>query len=374
MGSNHNTVEEYLGILVDYARDRSIPEQGLALLTGKGFYKKDHEVSPQQSFARAATSYCFGDYEFAQRIYDYASKGWFTFASPVLSNAEEIPWPSFSKHQFEEAGEWLEDSIEPDGLPISCYLSMIPDTKEGLVSTREETSWLSMMGGGIGIYAANRSPDEKSTGVMAHLRGYDADTLSYKQKESRRGSMAAYLDIDHPEIMSFIQMRNPIGGDQNKKCFNLNNAVNITDKFMYAVIKGEPYELVDPKHGGTGKFLNARDVWELIMETRYETGEPYLMFKDTVNRNIPDWITHPMYQVSQSNLCSEITLRTSKTRSAVCCLSSVNLEKFDEWKDTNMVKDLIRMLDNVLEYFIRLAPSGLKRAVNSASKERAIGL
>lgn len=370
----NNTIEQYLGIVVDYSRDRLIPEQGLALLTGKGFYKKGHETSPQQSFARAATSYCFGDYEFAQRIYDYASKGWFTFASPVLSNAEEVDWPSFSKDEFEEAGDWLESNVSPDGLPISCYLSMIPDTKEGLVETRKETSWLSMMGGGIGIYASNRSPDEKSTGVMSHLRGYDADTLSYKQKESRRGSMAAYLDIDHPEILNFISMRNPIGGDQNKKCFNLNNAVNITDDFMKAVIKGEEYELVDPKHGKTGKFLKARDVWELILETRYETGEPYIMFKDTVNRNIPKWITHPMYHVSQSNLCSEITLRTSETRTAVCCLSSVNLEKFDEWKNTTMVRDLIRLLDNVLEYFIRLAPHDLKRAVNSASKERALGL
>ena len=303
MNNEYNPIQEYLGILVDYSRDKIIPEQGLALLTGKGFYKKDHEVSPQQGFARAATSYCFGDYDFAQRIYDYASKGWFTFASPVLSNAEEVEWPTFTKEQFEEAGDWLEDNVTPDGLPISCYLSMIPDTKEGLVDTRKETSCLSMAGGGIGIYASMRSPDEKSTGVMAHLRGYDADTLSYKQKESRRGSMAAYLDIDHPEIMNFIQMRNPIGGDQNKKCFNLNNAVNITDSFMEAVIQGNEYELIDPKHGNTGKFLKAREVWELILETRYETGEPYIMFKDTVNRNIPKWITHPMYQVSQSNLC-----------------------------------------------------------------------
>jgi len=303
MKQEHNSVDEYLGILIDYSRDRSIPEQGLALLTGKGFYKKDNEVSPQQSFARAATSYCFGDYDFAQRIYDYASKGWFTFASPVLSNAEEVEWPTFSKDSFDEAGDWLEDNVSPDGLPISCYLSMIPDTKEGLVETRKETSCLSMAGGGIGVYAAMRSPDEKSTGAMAHLRGYDADTLSYKQKESRRGSMAAYMDIDHPEILSFIQMRNPIGGDQNKKCFNLNNAVNLTDSFMESVIRGEEYELIDPKHGGTGKRLKAREVWEQILETRYETGEPYIMFKDTVNRNIPSWITHPMYQVSQSNLC-----------------------------------------------------------------------
>lgn len=299
----YSPVQEYLGIVIDYSRDNLIPEQGLALLTGKGFYKKPYENSPQESFARAATCYSFGDYEFAQRIYDYVSKGWFTFASPVLSNAVDVKWPTFTAEQFEEAGDWMEENVEPDGMPISCFLSFIPDTKEGLVEARSETAWLSMYGGGIGVYASNRSPDEKSTGVMAHLRGYDADTLSYKQTASRRGSAAAYLDIDHPEIMSFIQMRNPIGGDQNKKCFNLNNAVNISDKFMEAVIAGEKYELTDPKHGATGRFLDAREVWEEIMLTRYETGEPYIMFKDTVNRSIPEWITHPLYSVSQSNLC-----------------------------------------------------------------------
>lgn len=367
-------VQEYNGVIIDYSLDKNIPEQGLALLTGKGFYKKDHEVSPQQSFARAATCYSFGDYEFAQRIYDYASKGWFTNASPVLSNAVDIEWPTFREDQFEEASDWLSENVTPDGMPISCFLAKISDTKESLVETRKECSWLSMMGGGIGIYAGNRAPDEKSTGVMAHLRGYDADALSYKQTESRRGSIGSYLDIDHPEIINFIQMRNPVGGDQNKKCFNLNNAVNITDSFMEAVILNKEYELVDPKHGATGRFLKAREVFEEILEMRFHTGEPYILFKDTVNRSIPEWITRPLYNVTQSNLCSEITLMTSDTRTAVCCLSSLNLEKFEEWRDTNIVQDLVRYLDNVLEYFIRLAPSDLSRAIHSASKERAIGL
>lgn len=171
-----STVQEYLGIVIDYSRDASIPEKGLALLTGKGFYKKAHENSPQESFARAATSYCFGDYAFAQRIYDYASKGWFTFASPVLSNAVEVQWPT-DFESFEDAADWLSENVEPDGMPISCFLSYIPDTRKGLVEARSEAAWLSMMGGGVGIYTANRSPDEKSTGVMAHLRGYDANTL-----------------------------------------------------------------------------------------------------------------------------------------------------------------------------------------------------
>ena len=367
-------VEQYSGIIIDYERDNLIPEQGLAMLTRKGFYKKDHEESPQQAFARAATCYSFGDYEFAQRIYDYVSQRDFTFASPVLSNAVDVVWPDFDERSFEEAGDWLEDNVLPDGMPISCFLSYIADTKEALVSNRQETAWLSMMGGGIGIYPANRSPDEKSTGVMSHLRGYDADTLSYRQTASRRGSLAAYMDIDHPEILSFISMRNPVGGDQNKKCFNLNNAVNITDAFMEAVVAGETYELVDPKHGPTGTKLSARTVYEKILEMRYETGEPYIMFKDTVNRGIPSWINHPLYRVLQSNLCSEITLMTSSSRTAVCCLSSINIERYDYWKDTGIVADLVRLLDNVLEYFIRLAPKTLQRAIRSAQKERAIGL
>lgn len=367
-------VLEYLGIVIDYNRDNNLPEQGKAMLTRKGFYKKDYENSPQESFARAATCYSFGDYDFAQRIYDAASKQWFTFASPVLSNAVDVNWPNFDKDQFEEAGEWLEENVVADGMPISCFLVKVPDSKKGLVEARSESEWLSMMGGGVGVWFANRAPDEKSTGVMAHAAGYDADTLAYKQTKSRRGSIAGYLDIDHPEIKNFIEMRNPVGGDPNKKCFNLNNAVNIPDSFMHAVIKGEEYELIDPKHGPTGRFLDAREVWEEIMELRKDTGEPYLLFRDTVNRNIPKWIKRPLYEVSQSNLCSEITLMTSEKRTAVCCLSSLNLEKYDEWKDSGLVADLIRLLDNVLEYFIRLAPPELSKAVYSASKERALGL
>lgn len=364
----------YLGIDIDYSRDKDLPEQGLAMLTGKGFYKRDNEISPQQSFARAATCYCFGDYELAQRIYDAASRKWFTFASPVLSTALDIVWPSFAKTEFQKASDWLSANVTPDGLPISCFLSMIPDNKEGLVSTRAEVAWLSMMGGGVGVYAANRSPDNKSTGVMSHLKGYDSDTLSYRQTASRRGSMAAYMDISHPEIQSFVQMRNPVGGDTNKKCFNLNNAVNIPDDFMWAVLDGKDYELVDPKHGPTARTVNARELWEELLTVRYETGEPYLCFIDTINNNLPPQITNPRYRVVQSNLCSEISLMTDEARTAVCCLSSLNLEYYDEWKNTTLVADLIRFLDNVLEYFIRLAPSTISRAIYSAQQERALGL
>lgn len=363
---------KYLGIDIDYDRDKDLPEQGLAMLTKKGFYKKDYEKSPQETFARAATCYSYGDLSLAQRIYDAASKGWFTFASPVLSNAVYHEYP---KHlDFTEVQGYLKEHVVPEGMPISCFLSYIPDTREGLVNTRAETSWLSMMGGGVGLYAGMRSVDEKSTGVMAHMRGYDSDSKAYKQGETRRGSYAAYIDIDHPEIMNFIDMRNPVGGDPNLKCFNLNNAINITDSFMEKVAAGESYELVDPKHGSTGRFLDAREVWMKILEVRKDTGEPYLQFIDTVNKNIPDWITNRNYLISQSNLCNEIQLMTDEHRTAVCCLSSLNLDKFDEWKDTDLISDLVKLLDNVLEYFIALAPPQLKRAIYSAKKERAVGL
>lgn len=369
---------KYLGIEIDYQRDHLLPEQGKVMLTKKGFYKKEHENSPQEGFARASTCYCFGDYDFAQRMYDYMSLHYFTNASPVLSNAQEINWAGAEgilvDKSFKGYGDFLESNYEADGLPISCFLSLIPDTKEGLIASATETRCISMNGGGIGIFPSMRSPDEKSTGVMAHMRGYDADALSYKQTESRRGSIASYMDIDHPEILSFMDMRNPVGGDANTKCFNLNNGVNIPDSFMHKMFAGESYELIDPKHGATGRFLDAREVWDKLMDLRYETGEPFIQFIDTVNRNLPSQIRRPLYKVRQSNLCSEITLMTSEKRTAVCCLSSLNMEKYDEWKDTQLVADVIRYLDNVLEYFIRLAPDDLHRAVYSAKKERALGM
>ncbi len=368
------TKAQYLGIEIDYAKDKTIPEQGLAMLTGKGFYKKEHEQSPQETIARMATCFSFGDYAFAQRIYNYASDQWFVGASPVQSNAVEIDWPEFGEDQFQEAGDWLEANVTPDGLPISCFLSMIADSKEGLVKADAEAKVLSMMGGGVGLYAGQRSPDEKSTGVMAHNKIYDAMCIAYRQSRTRRGSMAVYLDVNHPEIRPFMHMRDPSGGIADQKAFNLNNGLNITDAFMEAVIKGEKWELVDPKHGPTGHFEDARELWDELMDVRKDTGEPYMLFIDTVNRNLPKQITNPRYTVLQSNLCSEITLRTSPKRTAVCCLSSVNADKYHEWKDSQMIADLVRFLDNVLEFFIRLAPESLERAIYSAKKERAIGI
>ena len=365
---------EYNGITIDIGRDSYLKEKGLEMLTRKGFYKKDGEDTPQKTFARSATAFCFGDYELAQRIYNYTSKGWMIPASPVISTPPLIEWPSFSKDEFDQAGDWLEENVNPEGQPISCFLSMIPDSKEGLVESRKEQSHLSMSGGGVGNYFGIRAPDEKSTGVMAHAKGYDADALAYKQSESRRGSIASYLDITHPEIMPFIRMRDSVSGEANQKCFNLNNAVNLTDDFMSKVCRDEDYELVDPKHGSTGVKLGAKEVFMEVMEMRNQTGEPYCNFIDNVNRKRNPWITKSTYHVSQSNLCNEIHLMTSDKRTAVCCLTPLNLDKYDEWKDTDIEQDLVRFLDNVLEYFIRTAPKELKRAVHSASQERAIGI
>lgn len=332
--------EDYLGIKIDLERDKDLPEQGYALLTRKGFYKKEYETSPQQSFARAATCFSYGDLGLAQRIYDAVSKHWFTFASPVLSNAVDHVYPS--EMEFEKVRDYLRDDVDADGLPISCYLSHIPDTKEGLVKARSEMSWLSMMGGGIGLHAGMRSPDDKSTGVMSHLKGYDADALSYKQTASRRGSIGAYLDIDHPEILSFINMRNPVGGDPNKKCFNLNNGVNITNDFMEKVIIGEDFQLIDPKHGETGRYLSARDVWEQLMELRKETGEPYLNFIDTVNAAKPEAVTNPAYKVKQSNLCvaPETKVLTRLGHESIVDLEGETVEVWNgfEWSEVEVIK------------------------------------
>lgn len=366
---------QYLGIEIDYARDKLIPEQGIAMLTGEGFYKKEHENSPQETIARAAVCYSFGDYAFAQRIYDYVSQQDFFYASPVCSNAVDIEWPEFGEHEFEKAGDWLSANVKPDGMPISCFLSVVEDSKEGLTTTDAEAKELSMAGGGVGILMANRAPDEKSTGIMQHSSVYDAMVGAYRQRATRRGSAAVYADINHPEIRPFIHMRDPTsGGVDGKKCFDLNNAVNITDKFMHDVIAGKKYQLVDPKHGNTGRWEDARAMWGDLMQVRKDTGEPYMLFIDTANRLLPKRITNPRYRVRQSNLCSEITLYTSFKRTAVCCLSSVNVANYDRWKDTNMIADMLRFLDNVLEYFIRLAPKALSRAVYSAKKERALGI
>jgi ribonucleoside-diphosphate reductase alpha chain len=316
----------------------------------KNYYLKDTESDPKEAFKRAAYTYASSS-ELAERIYQYASNGWFMFSSPILSNAGT------------------------KSLPISCFLTYVPDTVEGLIQHSEELRWMSVMGGGVGGHWSDvRSVSNKSPGPMPFIKTVDADMVAYRQGSTRKGSYAAYLDISHPDIVEFLNMRMPTGGDANRKCFNLNNAINITDKFMEAVIAAKSWDLLDPKDGTITDTLDARDLWQRVLEVRFRTGEPYLNFIDEANRKLPQPLKDKGFKINGSNLCNEIHLPTSIDRSAVCCLSSLNLELFDEWKDSQIVKDLIYFLDDVLQHFIDHAPTALSKAVYSATRERSLGL
>jgi len=343
----------HLGITIDKNRDKDLSEQAYKLL--KDYYCNDNEDSPQQAFARAAIAYSFGDLELAQRIYNYVSKGWFMYASPVLSNA---PLPG----------------QKAKALPISCFLTYVPDSLEGLIDHSAELRWLSVKGGGVGGHWSDiRAISDKAPGPMPFLHTVDADMTAYRQGKTRKGSYAAYMDVSHPDIIEFLNMRVPTG-DVNRKNLNLHHAINITDAFMRAVERGEMWDLKDPNDETVRESMPARTLWQQILEVRYRTGEPYLNFIDTANRALP----HPMkakgLKIHGSNLCNEIHLPTSESRTAVCCLSSVNLEAYDEWKDTHMIRDLIRFLDNVLQFFIDNAGDEISRARYSATQERSLGL
>ncbi len=345
--------EEYLGIKIDRTKDNNLSEQARKLL--KDYYQLKEETSAQQSYARAAVAYSYGDMDLAQRIYDYVSEGWFMFASPVLSNA---PLPG----------------AKVKSLPISCFLTYVPDSLEGLIDHSAELRWLSVKGGGVGgHWSAVRAVSDKAPGPMPFLHTVDADMTAYRQGRTRKGSYAAYMDISHPDIIEFVNMRIPTG-DVNRKNLNLHHAVNVTDSFMRAVERDEVWDLVDPDDGTVRDSMRARKLWELLLETRYRTGEPYLNFIDTANRALPQTMREKGLKIHGSNLCNEIHLPTSEDRTAVCCLSSVNLEKYDEWSKTPMIRDLIRFLDNVLQFFIDHAGDEISRARYSAQQERSLGL
>lgn len=346
---------KYLDIEIDYTRDSLFDELGLKRL--RESYMKDDEASPQERFAFVSKS--FGsNLEHSQRLYEYSSKHWLSYATPVLS---------FGRTKY--------------GLPISCFLSWIPDTAKGLVDTLSETNWLSMLGGGVGLGFGIRSAGDKSTGVMPHLKTYDASSLAYRQGNTRRGSYAAYLDISHPDLLIFLEMRKPTG-DQNMRCLNLHHGINITDDFMKIIEKcmvdptaDDSWELKEPHNGIVKEVVSAKELWQKILELRVQTGEPYLHFIDTSNSAMPEFLKSKGLKIRQSNLCSEILLPTSEERTAVCCLSSLNLEKFSEWKDEPLfLRDVAEMLDNVLNYFIENAPNEISRAKYSAMRERSIGI
>ena len=346
---------EYLGINIDLQRDNLFDELGIKRL--RESYMKDDEESPQHRFAFVSKS--FGsNTEHAQRLYEYSSKHWLSYSTPILS---------FGRSKR--------------GMPISCFLNYIEDTAEGLVENLSETNWLSMLGGGVGIGFGIRSADDKSTGVMPHLKMYDASSLAYRQGRTRRGSYAAYLDISHPDIIPFLEMRKPTG-DPNQRCQNLHHGINITDDFMTLIENcmldpeaSDDWVLKDPHSGEIRETVSAKHLWQMILELRMMTGEPYLHFIDTSNRELPQWLKDKGLKVHQSNLCSEIILPTNEQRTAVCCLSSLNLETYDEWKDEPLfLKDVAEMLDNVLSYFIANAPDTIARARYSAERERSIGI
>jgi ribonucleoside-diphosphate reductase alpha chain len=328
-------------------------EHAISLL--KNFYMLETETEPEEAFRRAAYAFSDGDNELAERILSYTNSGWLMFSSPILSNAR------------------LDDS--KTGLPISCFLTYVPDTVEGLIEHSTELRWMSVMGGGVGGHWSDiRSVSNKAPGPIPFVKTVDSDMQAWKQGVTRKGSYAAYLDISHPDIIEFINLRVPTGGDTNRKCFNINNAVCISDEFMQAVADGKEWNLVDPHSKEVKETIPARELWQRILEIRFRTGEPYIFFSDTVNDALPQSLKDKGLKVNGSNLCCEITLPTSKDRSAVCCLSSLNLEYFDEWKNTAIVEDSITFLDNVLEFFIKNAPPSLSKAVKSAQLERSLGL
>lgn len=345
-------------IKIDKKKDKLLEDYAVGML--QDFYLKEHEKSPQEAFARASLAWSKYkdelDPDLAERLYSYVSNKWFMFASPVLSNAPN--------------GESAKDK----GMPISCFLTYVPDTLEGLIGHSSELRWLSVFGGGVGGHWSDvRTVSDIAPGPIPFLHTVDADMIAYRQGKTRKGSYAAYMDVSHPDIVEFLNIRIPTG-DVQRKALNLHNAINITDEFMEAVEQGTEFDLRDPKDGTVKDSINARKLWERILEVRFRTGEPYLNFIDTANKALPEPLKEQGLKIHGSNLCNEIHLPTSDDRTAVCCLSSLNLEYYDEWRDTTIVRDIIRMLDNVLQYFIDNAPDTISRAKYSAGRERSLGL
>ena len=350
-------------MLIDYKRDNYLSEFSHKTLQDR--YLIAGETSPQDAFARAARAFSDNDAH-AQRLYDYASKLWFMFSTPILSNGGTTR-----------------------GLPISCFLNYVEDSRTGITNHYTENAFLSSVGGGVGgswsdvrSVGSKTSNGSESTGVIPFMKVVDAEMLAFSQGVTRRGSYAAYLDISHPEIEEFLDVRKPTGGDINRKSVNLHHGVVISDKFMELIEQAtrEPgfddsWDLIDPHTKQVIKTVSAKTLWVKLIQNRVETGEPYIMFGDTVNAALPQFQKEMGLSVHHSNLCSEITLPTNEGRTAVCCLSSVNLEEFDEWKNNkDFIPDLIRMLDNVISYFVSHAPTQLEKAKTSAEQERSLGL
>ncbi len=374
----------YLGITIDYDKEKEFDKFSLDTL--KDRYLWDNETHAQEAFARASV---FGatykgetDFELAQRLYTYSSSRWFMFSTPILSNGGTTR-----------------------GLPISCFLNYVPDSRDGLSAHYDENIWLASSGGGIGGYwgdvrsnGISTTHGSRSTGSIPFIHVVDSQMLAFNQGTTRRGSYAAYMDISHPEIEEFINIRKESGGDINRKSLNLHNGVNLTNDYLNAVKNDDDWRLIDPKTKEAVKTIKARDLWWQMLNARAETGEPYMINIDTCNDNMPEAQKELGLKINQSNLCSEITLPTDEERTAVCCLSSVNLEYFDEWsQDSFFIADLITMLDNVIEHYIENAidttnlggyvanfkrfkkyikegKEGFLKSAYSAYRERSLGL
>ena len=349
--------------MINKDRDELLTDFGKTTL--KDRYLLPEEDSPQEAFLRAAKAYSDND-EMAQRIYDYASKMWFMFSTPILSNGGT-----------------------KRGMPISCFLNYVGDSREGITGHYTENAWLTSIGGGIGGYWGDVRSDgtptsggSQSTGSIPFLHVVDSEIMAFSQGKTRRGSYAAYMDISHPEILEFLDIRKPSGGDIHRKCLNLHHGINISNAFMELIDKciAEPtyddtWNLIDPHSKKIIRTVSARDLWLKILENRVATGEPYVSFIDHINDALPETQKALGLKVHHSNLCTEITLPTAEDRTAVCCLSSVNLETYDEWKNDKLfISDLVRFLDNVLTSFIENAPDHVFRAKFSATQERSIGL
>jgi ribonucleoside-diphosphate reductase alpha chain len=344
-----------MSITIDPSRDSLFDTLGLQRL--RESYMMEEETSPQERFAYVSQAFSSNP-EHAQRLYEYSSKHWLSYSTPILS---------FGRSKR--------------GLPISCFLNYMDDSAEGLVNNLSETNWLSMLGGGVGVHLGIRNSDDKSTGVMPHLKMYDASSLAYRQGRTRRGSYAAFLDVSHPDITQFLEMRKPTG-DQNLRTLNLNHGINISDKFMDIIETcmkdpeaNDDWELINPANGEVAEVVSAKGLWQKMLDLRMQTGEPYFIFIDTANRAMPKWLQDKGLKINGSNLCTEIFLPTSADRTAVCCLSSLNLEYYDDWKEVEkFIPDVMEMLDNVLQYFIDNAPDHIQRAILSATAERSVGL
>ena len=377
-------IKEYLGIKINYSNEKNLDKFSLDTL--KDRYLWENETHAQEAFARASV---FGatykgetDFELAQRLYNYSSSRWFMFSTPILSNGGTTR-----------------------GLPISCFLNYVPDSRGGLSAHYDENIWLASSGGGIGGYwgdirsnGISTTHGSRSTGSIPFMHVVDSQMLAFNQGTTRRGSYAAYMDISHPEIEEFINMRKESGGDINRKNLNLHNGINITNTFLKAVELDEDWRLIDPKTNEAVKTINARELWWQIINARAETGEPYMVNIDKCNEALPKQQKDLGLKIRQSNLCSEITLPTDEERTAVCCLSSVNLEYFDDWsKDDNFILDLITMLDNIIQHYIDNAidttqlgeysanfkrfqkyvkegKEGFTKSAYSAYRERSLGL